>query len=100
VGRARRNTLRVRVDGLDHPGSSANDDPHRFERVLDGSSPKRRPKNGERLSLEAASHDDRETLVRAKRLDAFLEAREVPNKFRAIVDWLEQPDGGRHTVGT
>jgi hypothetical protein len=95
-------------------------DPHWFERVLDRQFAQASPKDFEHFGYRrwlrrimeiaeereeetqpaAAPHDYSETLARANRLDHFLETREVPIKFRAIVDWLEQPDGGQRTVGT
>jgi hypothetical protein len=37
---------------------------------------------------------------RAAQVELFLASRGVPEKFSAIVDWIDEPDGGRRTVAT
>lgn len=41
-----------------------------------------------------------EVLERARAIDEFLARRGAPRKFSAVVDWIDDPDGGRRTVGT
>jgi hypothetical protein len=44
--------------------------------------------------------DAASVLERARAIDEFLAKREVPLVFRAVVDWIEQPDGGQRTIAT
>lgn len=41
-----------------------------------------------------------QVVKRARAIDVFLGKRGVPVRYSAIVDWIEDPDGGRRTVGT